>query len=136
MRCPRIVASMASNFHSAGRLVRFLPLLCCFSVLASLALPAPLLLAQQQSQRVIQGKVLDKSDTGLKGATVFLKDDHTLAVKSYIAADDGSFRFGQLLQSTDYELWAEHDGKKSEVKKISSFDTRTEINITLKIDTK
>ena len=85
---------------------------------------------------MIQGKVEGSSGAGLKGATVYLKDDHTLAVKSYIAADDGSFRFGQLLQSTDYELWAEHDGKKSSVKSISSFDSRTQFNITLKIDTK
>ena len=106
---------------------------CC----AGVALSArPAASRPSQAQRVIQGKVVDKSDAGLKGATVFLKDDHTLSVKSYIAADDGSFRFGQLQQSTDYELWAELDGKKSAVKNISSFDTRTEFNITLKIDTK
>jgi hypothetical protein len=104
-------------------------------VLLSLAMRSPPLLSQQQAQRVVQGKVVDKSDAGLKGATIFLKDDHTLSIKSYIAADDGSFRFGQLQQSTDYELWAEFDGKKSSVKKISSFDSRTEFNITLKIDT-
>ena len=127
---------MASHSYPVRRLVRHLSLLCCLAVLASLALPARQLLAQQQAQRVVQGKVEGSSGAGLKGATVFLKDDHTLAVKSYIAADDGSFRFGQLLQSTDYELWAEFNGKKSSVKNISSFDTRTEFNITLKIDTK
>jgi hypothetical protein len=126
---------MAHHSHPVRRFVRLLPLLCCLAALASLALPAPLLLAQQQAQRVIQGKVIGSSGAGLKGATVFLKDDHTLAVKSYIATDDGSFRFGQLLQSTDYELWAEYNGKKSSVKNISSFDTRAEFNITLKIDT-
>jgi hypothetical protein len=126
---------MAPHTHPVTRLVRLLPLLCCLAVLASLALPARQLLAQQQAQRVVQGKVIGSSGAGLKGATVFLKDDHTLAVKSYIATDDGSFRFGQLLQSTDYELWAEYNGKKSSVKNISSFDTRAEFNITLKIDT-
>ena len=54
----------------------------------------------------------------------------------YIAAADGSFRFGQLAQNIDYQLWATLAGKKSAVKNISSFDSRTEINITLKIDTK
>jgi len=86
-------------------------------------------------QRVVQGKVIDDSGSGLKGATVFLKDSHTLSVKSYIAADDGSFRFGQLTQNVDYEIWAELAGKKSAVKSISSFDTRKEFNITLKIET-
>jgi hypothetical protein len=100
----------------------------------SLALPAPLLLAQKEAQRVVQGKVVDKSDAGLKGATVYLKDGHTLSVKSYVAGDDGSYRFGQLVQNTDYELWAEANGKKSAVKNLSSFDTRTTFNINLKID--
>ena len=93
-----------------------------------------MLMAQTQTDRVVQGKVLDKSDAAVKGATVFLKDGHTLAVKSYIASDDGSFRFGQLAQNTDYQLWAESDGKKSTVKSISSFDTRNQININLKIE--
>ena len=106
---------------------------CCAG--CRLPCPSPRLFAQAQAQRVVQGKVVDKSGAGLKGATVFLKDDRTLAVKSYIAADDGSFRFGQLAQDTDYELWAEFNGKKSAVKNISSFDTRAEFNITLKIDT-
>ena len=96
--------------------------------------PTPAIFAQQQTQRIVQGKVVDKSDAGLKGATVYLKDAHTLSVKSYIASDDGSYRFGQLVQNTDYEVWAEIGGKKSSVKNISSFDTRNEFNITLKID--
>ena len=95
----------------------------------------PLMAQQQQAQRVVQGKVIDDAGNGLKGATVFLKDSHTLSVKSYIASDDGSFHFGQLTQNVDYEVWAERNGKKSAVKNISSFDTRKEFNITLKIDT-
>jgi hypothetical protein len=88
----------------------------------------------QQAQRVVQGKVTDKSGAAIKRATVYLKDDHTLEVKSYIAGDDGSYRFGQLGQSADYEVWAELDGKKSAVKNLSSFDTRPVFNINLKID--
>ena len=140
--CPRIIASMDHPTHPAAQFVRparLLAILFCLAALAaSFSLPAPRLLAQSQAQRVVQGTVVDSSGVGLKGATVFLKDAHTLAVKSYIAADDGTFRFGQLAQNTDYQLWAElsGSGKKSAVKNISSFDTRTEINLTLKIDTK
>lgn len=85
--------------------------------------------------RIVSGKVVDKGDAPLKGAVVYLKDDHTLAVKSYIASDAGEYRFGQLAQATDYELWAEVNGKKSGTKTISSFDNKNAFTIDLKIDT-
>ena len=135
--CPRIIASMTPHSHPHSRLARLLALLCCMAALAfSLVPSSPRLLAQSKAQRVVQGKVVDKSDAGLKGATIFLKDGHSLAVRSYIAADDGTFRFGQVAPNSDCQLWAEFAGKKSAVKNISSFDSRVEFNITLKIDTK
>jgi hypothetical protein len=86
--------------------------------------------------RTVEGKVTDKSETVVKGAVVYLKDDHTLAVKSFIVDDAGHYRFGQLAQSTDYELWAEVDGKKSSTRAISSFDNKNAFVINLKIDNK
>ena len=109
--------------------------MCCLGTVALVAVPGAPLVAEQAVQRVVQGKVVDSAGAGMKGATVYLKDGHTLAVKSYVASDDGSYRFGQLAQSADYQLWAEASGKKSGVKNISSFDTRNEFNITLKVDT-
>jgi hypothetical protein len=102
--------------------------------LASFAAPA---FAQQRGpvDRTVEGKVLEKTETPLRGAVVYLKDDHTLAVKSFIVDADGHYRFGQLAQATDYELWAELDGRKSNTRAISSFDNKNSFVINLKIDT-
>ena len=86
-------------------------------------------------QRIVQGRVTDKGNAAISGAVVYLKDDHSLSVKSFISEADGSYRFGQLLDGTDYELWAESNGKKSSTKTISSFDSKRTFQIDLKIDT-
>jgi Carboxypeptidase regulatory-like domain len=129
---------MNSGVITANKLRRTayaLVVLCGWVAVASVAFSSFPGRAQQQAQRVVQGKVVDKSETPLKGAVVYLRDGHTMSVKSYIAGDDGSYRFGQLAQNTDYSVWAESAGKKSDVKNISSFDTKTEFYITLKVDT-
>lgn len=105
----------------------------------SLVFAVPVLLpavshAQEQAFRTVEGKVVNKENAPLKGAVVYLKDGHTLAVKSYIAGDDGGYRFGQLSSNGDYTLWAEEAGKKSSTRSISSFDTRNKFDITLKIE--
>jgi Carboxypeptidase regulatory-like domain len=110
-------------------------LLCFLAGVCATCIPSSRAIAQGTAQRLVKGKVVDKQDAGIKGAVVYLKDDHSLAVKSFFALEDGSFRFGQLLQNVDYELWAESNGKKSAVKTISSFNTKAELEITLKIDT-
>jgi len=104
---------------------------------ASCLLVAPQISVAQSRgpvQRTIDGKVVDKSDAPLKGAVVYLKDDHTLSVMSKITAADGTYRFGQLSQNTDYELWAESNGKKSKTKNISSFESRNAFHFNLKVD--
>lgn len=97
---------------------------------------APQAMAQQQRgpvQRVVEGKVTDHDNAPIKGAVVYLKDGRTLSVKSFIADDQGEYRFGQLAQNTDYEIWAESNGKKSAVKSISSFDSKNHFYIDLKM---
>ena len=108
-------------------------LLGCLSVAASVTLFTPHVLAQS-AMRTVQGRITDNSGAALKGATVFLKDGHSLAVRSYISGDDGGYRFGQLSPNSDYQVWAESDGKKSPVKNISSFDSKAQVTLDIKLD--
>ena len=107
----------------------------CVAVAGDLAGGASLAAQRGPVQRTVQGKVTDKGEAAISGAVVYLKDDHTLAVKSFISETDGGYRFGQLSDGTDYEIWAESNGKKSPVKTISSFDSKKAFQINIKIDT-
>jgi hypothetical protein len=101
---------------------------------------APLLRAQPspavERERVknVTGTVVDKSEKPLSGVVVYLKNTKTLAVKSFISQDNGEFRFNALSTNVDYELYAEFNGTRSSTKTISSFDSKTNVTFTLKID--
>ena len=56
------------------------------------------------------------------------------SVKSAIAGDDGTYRFVQLSLNTDYEIWAQSGDHKSPTRSISSFDSKADITVFLKID--
>jgi hypothetical protein len=58
------------------------------------------------------------------------------AIRSYISDDAGNYRFSGLDPNVDYEIHAEKDGAKSQTRTISSFDSKKEIVLNLKIDKK
>lgn len=93
--------------------------------------------SKKESQlRTVRGIVTDKSETPLPNSVVFLKNLRTNAVRSSFADADGNYRFSGLDPNVDYEVHAELDGAKSQVKTVSSYDSRKEITLNLKIDRK
>jgi hypothetical protein len=88
-----------------------------------------------QAVRVVQGTVQNENDQPQANAVVYLQDQKSLEVRTYITEANGHYRFGQLSTEVDYQLWAEYKGHKSKTRSISSFDSKKEFNFDLKIDT-
>lgn len=84
--------------------------------------------------RTVRGVVTDKSDNPLSGSVVFLKNTRTNSVRSSYTDDSGSYRFSGLDPNADYELHAEKEGAKSVTRTVSSFDSRKDIVLNLKIE--
>jgi hypothetical protein len=89
-----------------------------------------------QSMRVVQGLVLNADGQPQQNAVVYLQDQKSMQVRTYITEADGRYRFGQLSSDVDYQLWAEYKGHKSKTRSISSFDSKKDLNFDLKIDSK
>ena len=111
---------------------RFLALLLILPLLATSAAYAQG--AKHEAQlKTVRGVVLDKSENPVPTGVVFLKNVRTNQVKSYIADSQGNYRFSGLDPNSDYELHAEKDGAKSQTRNVSSFDTRMDIVLNLKL---
>jgi Carboxypeptidase regulatory-like domain len=94
--------------------------------------------AKHEAQlRTVRGVVVDKSsESPIASAVVFLRNTRTNAVRSYIADDEGNYRFSGLDPNVDYEIHAEKDGAKSATRTVSSFDNKKEIVLPLKLEKK
>jgi hypothetical protein len=113
---------------------------CLIFLLAALSFITAVTVAQDKKSeaqlRTVRGVVADKSDSPLSGSVVFLKNMRTNAVRSNYTDETGSYRFSGLDPNADYELHAEKEGAKSQTRTVSSFDSRKDIVLNLKIDKK
>jgi hypothetical protein len=105
--------------------------LAALVVLAGFALAVP---KDEPQSRTLTGQVTDKSDKPLSGAVVYLQNSRTQTVKTFIAGQDGNYRFTALSPNVDYVVYAEYQGHKSDNKTLSSFDSRANVVIHLKIN--
>ncbi len=94
---------------------------------------APRASAQNLGERTVSGTVLDAQSNPVSGAVVFLKNDKTKTIRSFTSLANGHFYFAQVDKDQDFDLWAEKNGRKSEVKTVSSWDSRTDFVTDLKL---
>jgi hypothetical protein len=89
--------------------------------------------AQNLGQRVVSGAVVDVNSVPVVGATVFLKDIKSKAIRSYTTTEKGRFRFAGVNMAEEHELWAEMNSKKTAIKSISPWESRKEFEAELKL---
>lgn len=86
--------------------------------------------------RTLTGTVVDKQDNVLPRAVVYLLNKRTQIIRTYISDDQGLYRFSGLDPNVDFDIHAELNGMTSITRTVSSFDTRKEIVLVLKVDRK
>jgi hypothetical protein len=111
------------------------------ALIVALGLAASLPSAAQDKKgdaqlRTIRGTVLDKDETPTPSGVVYLLNVKTQAVKTYIADEAGNYRFSGLDPNVDYEVHAEHNDMTSATRTISSFDSRRDVELVLKLSHK
>jgi len=83
--------------------------------------------------KTVTGKVQDQAENGIGGAEVTLKDLQTGKTIAIYAEADGQYQFSDLDPHDDYEIQANSKGLASDVRKVSTFDTRWKVVLNLTI---
>ncbi len=110
--------------------------LLAFAVLLLIvpAAPAQHRQGQNNALRDVQGVVTDDDGKPVDGAVVQLKNTKSLQIISFITKDQGAYYFHGLNPDIDFELKAEMGAKTSAVRTLSSFDSRKQAILNLKLD--
>lgn len=116
--------------------MRFLCLVLAAAVLFAAPAPAQNKKKGQETTRTVSGTVTAPDGSVVNGAVVQLKNLKSLQIRSFITQHDGMFHFNELSTDVDYELRADSGGASSSTRTLSSFDTRKEAIINLKLNPK
>ena len=86
--------------------------------------------------RTVHGTVVDAKGKTVSGSVVYLHNEQTHAVKTYVTDHHGRYRFSGIRFHTDYRIHAEHKGWLSAVRRIPAHSTNKLIKLDLKLDSK
>lgn len=104
---------------------------------AALAIPVGAQDKKAETQlRTVHGSAVDKNDNPVPSSVIYLLNLRTQSVTTRIADESGNYRFSGLDPNVDYEVHAEHDDLTSSTRTISSFDSRRDIEVILKLSRK
>lgn len=125
---------MVRNFGFGNKRLRLIAAFLGGALCLQAQMQAPVVSRQGGAvKRTIEGKVLGPSGSPLPGAAVLLKNTSTLQIRSYLAQNDGTYRFYGLSSDINYELRAEANGLTSKTKTVSVFDSHPVIHVNLKL---
>lgn len=86
--------------------------------------------------RTLTGMVSNQHGSPLGDSVVYLTNTRTMGVKTYIVGKDGTYRFPALSPNIDYQVYAQYQTHKSDTKTLSSFDSRPNAVINLRVEVK
>ena len=88
---------------------------------------------KKPQSKTVSGVVMDEADNFIQGATVELTDLQTKKVLDIYSQEGGQYQFTDLRLDHDYTVQARYKNSSSQVRQVSSFDTRTRpvLNLTL-----
>lgn len=124
----RTPAERVAHFPSRRRFLEAGAALCLFG-----ALLGPGLLAKQKPMPVktILGAVLTSSNAGVPGASVMLTNVEEHYTHAMYAGANGKYNFSGLNPNDDYEVRAKYKNLVSNVRHVSSLDSRSQVVINL-----
>ena len=131
-RLRTIAGSQAPRF---GRFVTLLAaaLLCASLAVAQTSKPKK----GESTPRTLTGVVTSSDDKPVVHAVVLLENTKTKTIVSFYSQQDGSYYFHELSPDVDYKVFAKlNENTQSPTRTLSSFDSRKEAVINLKLETK
>ncbi|HKS83170.1 MAG TPA: carboxypeptidase-like regulatory domain-containing protein [Candidatus Acidoferrales bacterium] len=115
------------------KIIRVLPVALILLICTAFSVSGNSWQDKQPDLRTVHGSVLDKNENPVPSAVVYLLNKKTQGVRTNFAGNDGQYRFSGLDPNVDYEIHAEHDDLISATRTISSFDSRRDLEIILKL---
>lgn len=121
--------------HISAFLVRICAVTLAFGALwlAFDAAPSMAKRKKPPTSKTVTGQVFDAADNPIAGAAVEMKNLATGKTLAIYAGPSGHFTFTDLKLTQDYQFQAHYKGQTSEIRKVSSWDTRTSLVLNLHI---